>query len=429
MRDIHSKPLADFIWSDIELIASSSIEEDQRLEFKRCLPTRDGNPDRWQQGAKKIGDYARDALAKEIVAFANAYGGLLIVGIDEADERPARSNGIGELIRACQEIAEPLEQAIRSRLDPPLTSLEVRAISSPNDKGNGVIIVRVGPSNQSPHGVGRPPECYVRRGASSEPLGMRELQNMFWEARTARERIQDAFKEQSDFLSKLIHDKEYRKARTLHEQKFIDPSMPYLAFRCTAVISPELPLTGIALRLLEKPLGLPKIKFCGPRWAASAFRDVLSYGWQPRAHKAIAQVDPYATWSVTDQGVVDVCGLTLGGPDPGAYCPELYSVTVAQIMVMADRLRHDELSPDRTILIDCEFRAPDGQIARGVSSIDNSIIPEGTSRIGPFEFLRRDEMISIHRAIEQELFFALGMARLNRLDIDFEGSIKSYASA
>ena len=101
MKDLMQKPLSDWTWSDIELIVTNQLEESQTFELKKELPSKQG-PDSWQQSGKKIGDHARDTLAEEIVAFANSYGGILIVGIDESDETPKRAAGFGDLINDCQ---------------------------------------------------------------------------------------------------------------------------------------------------------------------------------------------------------------------------------------------------------------------------------------------------------------------------------------
>jgi predicted HTH transcriptional regulator len=101
-RGIYEKPLVELTWSDFESVVFNRLEEDQTLEFKETLPARDGNADIWQLGQDKIGGYARDTLAKEVVAFANAYGGVIIIGIAENDEKPPRANNFGDpLIRNC----------------------------------------------------------------------------------------------------------------------------------------------------------------------------------------------------------------------------------------------------------------------------------------------------------------------------------------
>ncbi len=77
--------------------------------FKETLPARDGNADIWQLGQ----------VAKEVVAFANAYGGVVIIGIAENDEKPARTNNFGDpLIRNCSDCVERLGPSLRSLIDP-----------------------------------------------------------------------------------------------------------------------------------------------------------------------------------------------------------------------------------------------------------------------------------------------------------------------
>jgi hypothetical protein len=68
-RAIYEKPLAELTWSDFESVVFNRLEEDQTLEFKETLPARDGSANIWQLGQDKIGGYARDTLAKEVVAF------------------------------------------------------------------------------------------------------------------------------------------------------------------------------------------------------------------------------------------------------------------------------------------------------------------------------------------------------------------------
>ena len=122
-RAIYEKPLADIF---------NRLEEDQTLEFKETLPARDGNADIWQLGQDKIGSYARDTLAKEVVAFANAYGGVIIIGIAETDEKPPSANDFGDpLVRNCIDCVERLGPSLRSLIDPPIAGFDIRAFPTP----------------------------------------------------------------------------------------------------------------------------------------------------------------------------------------------------------------------------------------------------------------------------------------------------------
>src|ERR1700730_11976460 len=93
-RDLFATPLDAITFDDIGDIAAKGVEEGTQLEFKEALSTKDGQPDRWMTDKKRVGANARDDVAKEIVAFANAYGGMLIIGIEETAENPRRSKQI-----------------------------------------------------------------------------------------------------------------------------------------------------------------------------------------------------------------------------------------------------------------------------------------------------------------------------------------------
>jgi Putative DNA-binding domain len=219
-RAIFEKPLAELSWPDFEGVIFNLLEEDQTLEFKETLPARDGNADAWQLGQDKIGSYARDTLAKETVAFANAYGGVIIIGIAETDEKPPRAKAFAiPLVRNCIDCVERLEPALRSVFDPPIAGFDVRAFPAPGGSGEGLVVIRVGGSTQAPHGVGRPPEAYVRRGSAKEPLTMRDLHNLFWESRTRRERILRIRDERRQFLMDLDRKKTRRPSHTVQRSR------------------------------------------------------------------------------------------------------------------------------------------------------------------------------------------------------------------
>ena len=78
------KPLSQLEIHDIERLINDKVPEGQEIEFKRDMP--EENPQKtgnsWED-KKSISNYALKKIIKEIVAFANAYGGVLIIGMDE----------------------------------------------------------------------------------------------------------------------------------------------------------------------------------------------------------------------------------------------------------------------------------------------------------------------------------------------------------
>jgi predicted HTH transcriptional regulator len=118
-------------------------------------------PSRDQSG---IGRVARDDIAKEIVAFANAYGGVIIIGIDETDDHPKRAAQLASpQIPRVADCAEQLGRALRSIIDPPIPMLDIRGVPSSRSSGEGAILVRVSSSPSAPHGFGVPlPRTFVK---------------------------------------------------------------------------------------------------------------------------------------------------------------------------------------------------------------------------------------------------------------------------
>ncbi len=162
-RDLFFTPLEEIKFEDIADLVNIAAEEGIRLEFKRDLPTNDGQPDRWMRDQSGIGRVALRDIAKEVVSFSNAYGGAVIIGIDETDDHPKRAKQLSSpQIPRVVDCAEQLGRAMRSIIDPPLPMLEVRGIAS-GASGEGVILIRVGasPSAHPTASEHRPPPMFA----------------------------------------------------------------------------------------------------------------------------------------------------------------------------------------------------------------------------------------------------------------------------
>ena len=81
---ISKKAIGEITWADVELLVTQRAEESATLEFKsgEIYSHREGKSDR------SIANEARDTIAKEVAALANAYGGLIIIGVAESRDVP-----------------------------------------------------------------------------------------------------------------------------------------------------------------------------------------------------------------------------------------------------------------------------------------------------------------------------------------------------
>jgi hypothetical protein len=175
MLAVFTKPIESVTAEDAAELHTQAWPEGYTVEFKRTLPHRKGGDDGWISGASLIGDFARDEILAEVIAFANSQGGTLVLGIDETKDKPPRAAAISALPRV-GELARRFEDAARSCIDPPLPRLQVRAIETEPEKG--VVIFRTGSSLSAPHRLTTTLESYARHGSSTLRMTMREIQDM-----------------------------------------------------------------------------------------------------------------------------------------------------------------------------------------------------------------------------------------------------------
>ena len=147
MIEVLSKPADQISISDIETLITSKVPEGEQIEFKENLPAKGQTSDSWVNGEDQIGGRAKDTILKEVVAFANAHGGALLLGIKESNTKPPIAAKISPIPR-CQDLAERLKLVFRDCVEPQLPRLEVLAV--PTEGESGVIIIRVGRSRLAP---------------------------------------------------------------------------------------------------------------------------------------------------------------------------------------------------------------------------------------------------------------------------------------
>lgn len=136
----------DIIANDLHAFLAVGIPEGPSVDYK--LPGRP--PDSDIPIVLSLNDDERRNLAKDVVAFANADGGWLIIGIRETGEEPARPAGIVPVID-CEQRAHTLRDQLVASTEPPVHGLKARGI--PTVGTAGVILVYIPPSATAPHGV------------------------------------------------------------------------------------------------------------------------------------------------------------------------------------------------------------------------------------------------------------------------------------
>jgi hypothetical protein len=216
--------------ADIAELAAQTWPEGYEVEFKETLPNRKGGQHPWLTGGD-IGDHARDEILSEVIAFANAQGGSVVLGIEETSDKPPRAHAVAALPRI-GELARRFEDQARSCIDPPLPRLQIRPIET-DGQGGGVVVFRTSPSRAAPHRLTTTRESYVRRGLSTVKMTMREIQDMTLNVARGLAGIDASFKERQSAF-----------------QKWARPQADIIACRVTALPLADLPDPG---RLFGRP--------------------------------------------------------------------------------------------------------------------------------------------------------------------------------
>jgi hypothetical protein len=201
-----TKPLDQITATDIsDLCAQGGVHESLTIEFKRELQSRDGKrPDAWMTGGDTFSDFARDRLFREIVAFANAQGGTLVLGIEEIGGNPPRAGAVMPLPRA-DDLAARLEDAARACIEPPLGGLQVRGIVTDQATGAGVVLFRTLASPHGPHRVAGDGHAFIRRGTSSVKMTMREIQDLTLDLARGAARLDGIFQQRATGFHDWFH--------------------------------------------------------------------------------------------------------------------------------------------------------------------------------------------------------------------------------
>lgn len=146
---LFTKPINEITIDDVETFCKQGIGEGVRLEYKKDFS----------------GKNANRQIAKEVASFANTYGGLLLIGVDEDDRKPKTPlSGI--------DFTEGLEEKIVSialkGINPPVFP-EIQVCELKKNPEKAIIVIRVQESDETPHRIEQDTKIYIRAASQSEP--------------------------------------------------------------------------------------------------------------------------------------------------------------------------------------------------------------------------------------------------------------------
>ena len=201
--DILSKRRQDITAADIYALCKRRVREDELLEFKRP-------------------ECSDDKILKEVVAFANSFGGALVLGIAEGAERDAADQLCP--LENCAAKASRFIDMISDKVDPRLPSCEIFHVDLDAEtadadditwkEGIGFVVFRIPErSRWAPHAIKFNSQRFSsprRYGSTSRVMSMREIQDLTLNTERGMRRLERKLESRQEcFVNSFHRDRPY----------------------------------------------------------------------------------------------------------------------------------------------------------------------------------------------------------------------------
>ena len=151
---IFTKASTEMSYQDVVNFCRQGIGEGVNLDYKRDFPT--------------------SGLEKTISAFANTFGGVILIGIEDEDSKPKPPF---EGIEYKDRLEERVWNIIVDNIYPPVFP-EIKVCPPRNNKT--FVIIRVPQSNETPHAIYNNTQVYVRTGNRNKPEDLATIEQIEW---------------------------------------------------------------------------------------------------------------------------------------------------------------------------------------------------------------------------------------------------------
>lgn len=142
-----NKPFHAVTFQDVVQFCRRGLPEGKQLDYKYIMPKN------------------REKFAKTIASFANALGGLIILGVQ--DDRNDRPKPPFTGIAYHEKMRNSIEDVIQVYIDP-IVFVDINICVSPHGD-RMFVLINIPQSNLTPHLVGPSKRAYIRTGQSSRP--------------------------------------------------------------------------------------------------------------------------------------------------------------------------------------------------------------------------------------------------------------------
>ncbi len=167
-------PIGKLTFEDVVAFCKMQLKENIRLEYKREFSSK----------------HEVKQITKEICAFANTQGGLLIFGVGEKTDRMPEESPQGQALG--DNARDSVIQSCHANIFPPVVPEISEFLPNPQQSELGFLVVRIAPSAEIPHAMEDGRRVYVRVYDKSEPkeATVAKIEHML-ERRNARLSLQE----------------------------------------------------------------------------------------------------------------------------------------------------------------------------------------------------------------------------------------------
>lgn len=152
------KPFQDVTFEDVVHFCKKRVPEGKQLDYKYLLPKN------------------HEKFAKVIASFANALGGIIIIGVQDDKNDLPRPPFLG--IPYHEKLRNSIEDIIQAYIDP---IVFVNINICVNKTGDRMfVLIQIPQSNLTPHLVGKLKRAYIRTGQSSRPEAIVHPEKLPW---------------------------------------------------------------------------------------------------------------------------------------------------------------------------------------------------------------------------------------------------------
>lgn len=153
----------DWTLDDIYAVLASGEQENVSLEYKASLAIGE-----WT-------DRNRNELAKDLCAFANSAGGIMIIGINEVEHKPEFVDDGVDTRKASK---EAVESALAARISPRIDGLTIKEIPNPKIPYCSYFVLGIPRSMRAPHMCNAFHRYYKRYNFECVPMEHYEVEDV-----------------------------------------------------------------------------------------------------------------------------------------------------------------------------------------------------------------------------------------------------------